>query len=132
MFEIDNIDELYALQKGLMEIRFNATDVDWAVKGSPFLSRVHERLVETIIAHHEEIGESRKAQGWRDWRRFEARAMERPAVRDYLAEMWDELPTPEVKRVAVVDQMRPFVFSDENVTEMIAEIETEWRKRSAR
>ncbi|WP_192580553.1 hypothetical protein [Micromonospora sp. ALFpr18c] len=41
MFEIDNVDELYALQKGLMEIRFNAADVDWAVKGSPFLSRVH-------------------------------------------------------------------------------------------
>ncbi|WP_020521132.1 hypothetical protein [Catelliglobosispora koreensis] len=130
MFEIDNIDELYALQKGLMEIRFNTSDVDWAVQGSPFLSHIHERLVESIIAYHDASGEPRKAQGWRDWRRFDTRAMERPAIRDYLVKMWNDLYTPEAKREAVTDQMRPFVFTDDDVTEMISEIEAEHGKAS--
>ena len=130
MFEINDIDELYALQKGFMEIRFNTSDVDWAVQGSPFLSHLHERIVETIIAHYDASGEPLKAQGWRDWRRFETRAMERTAIRNYLAKMWKEFPTPEAKRESVADQMRPFTFSAEDVTEMIAEIEAAWRKQS--
>jgi hypothetical protein len=131
MFEIDNIEELYALQKGLMEIRFNAAGVDWAIKGSPFLSHIHERLVEAIIAYHDANGEPRKAQDWHDWRRFETRVLEQPAIHDYLVKIWSELPTPEAKREAVADQMRPFTFSVDNVNDMVAEIETESRKQSA-
>ncbi|GAA0229325.1 hypothetical protein GCM10010492_29690 [Saccharothrix mutabilis subsp. mutabilis] len=32
-----DIDELRVLQKGLVELRFLASDVDWAGQGSPLL-----------------------------------------------------------------------------------------------
>jgi len=124
MFEIDDIDELYALQKGLTEIRFKASDVDWAVQGSPILGRLHERILESIIAHHEASGEPRKAEEWRKWRRFETREFEWASIRRYLRSIWSEL-SPDEKRAAVVNQMRPFTCTENDVSGLISELDSE-------
>src|SRR6266571_6194255 len=122
MFEITDINELYALQKGLMEIRFNTTDVDWAVQGSPVLGQLHQRVVEAIIRYHERSGEHAKAEGWREWRRFDRRVLERTAIREYLRRQWSRLTTDAAKREAVNNQMRPFAFSENDVEDLLTEM----------
>lgn len=50
MLQVDDYQELLALNRALMEVRYLARDVDNATRGSSFLSNLHERVIDEIKA----------------------------------------------------------------------------------
>src|SRR6266540_3301129 len=123
MLTIENYDDLLALNRALMEVRYLARDVDSATRGSGFLSSMHSRVIDELVGYHESRGESRKAETWREWRRLAARNIEKASIAAYLASVWPHLKTVEQKREVVVNQARPFTFSDDEISTLIVPID---------
>jgi hypothetical protein len=128
MLTIDSYDDLLALNRALMEVRYLARDVDSATRGSAFLSSVHSRIIDALIDYHDRRGESRKAEAWREWRQFAARSIEKESIVAYLASVWPHLTVTEQKREVAVNQARPFSFSDDEITALIEQIDSDVEK----
>ncbi len=128
MLIIENYDDLLALNRALMEVRYLARDVDSATRGSAFLSSMHSRVIDELVGYHESRGESRKAETWHEWRRLTARNIEKASIATYLVSVWPHLKTVEQKREVVVNQARPFTFSDDEISALIEQIDSGLRK----
>lgn len=128
MLTIEKYDELLALNRALMEVRYLARGVDSATRGSAFLSSIHSRVVDELVGYHESRGESHKADAWREWRRLATRNIERPSIVAHLVSMWPQLKTVEQKRKVVVNQARPFIFSDGEIGALIDQIDLRLEK----
>lgn len=114
MLSISDRDELLALNKALMEVRYLAGMVDGAIRGSAFLSAVHDRVVDELENTARESGNIREAEQWEDWRRLDGRVLELPKIVEYLSHHWSGLSL-DARREALFNQLRPFKFSDEDV-----------------
>lgn len=128
MLTIDKYDDLLALNRALMEVRYLARDVDSATRGSAFLSSIHSRVIAELVGHHESRGESRKAEAWHEWRRLAARNIEKASIIAYVVSVWPQLKTREQKREVVVNQARPFTFSDDEISALIEQIDSVLKK----
>lgn len=128
MLTVESYDDLLALNRALMEVRYLASDVDSATRGSAFLSSMHSRIIDELIVYHESRGESGKAEAWHEWRRLAARRIETASITAYLASVWPHLKTVEQKREVVVNQARPFTFSDDEISDLIERVESELEK----
>lgn len=122
MFTVDDYYELLALNRALMETRYHADNVKNDTRGSALLSRVHVRVVNEIIASLERDGKEREAEGWRDWMRLETRSIELPEIMAYLRDAWPRLTTESQRREVVVNHLRPFTFSEDDVRSIIEEL----------
>lgn len=123
MLQVDDYQELLALNRALMEVRYLAGDVDDATRGSSFLSCLHERLINEIKENLRMSGRDGEVAHWENWENFANRKIEPPLIAEYLVQDWAQLPSPEVKREAVRNQLRPFKFSTEDVQLMVQELD---------
>lgn len=122
MLTVDDYDELLALNRALMEVRYHADHVRADTRGSAHLTRVHVRVIDEIIIGLDNGGRAREADGWRNWRKFENREIERPEILRYLREVWSQLSSDEQRREVARNQMSPFEFSHEDVQRILAEV----------
>lgn len=124
MLTIESYDDLLALNRALMEVRYLAGNVDTATRGSAYLSSMHSRVIDELVAYHESHGESHRAETWHEWRRLAARRIEKASITAYLASVWPLLKTVKQKREVVVNQARPFTFSDDEIDGLIEQVES--------
>lgn len=128
-FTISDFNELLELNKALMEIRYHADNVRRDVRGSGFLSSIHVRIISEIIASLERSGKEREAAGWRDWMRLENRSLELEKIMAHIRGSPDPDTTKLRLREVVVNQLRPFKFSEDDVERIIEELsQSDWRK----
>jgi hypothetical protein len=120
MLIIDNYDDLLALNRALMEVRYLASDIDPATRGSSFLSDVHSRVVDEIVAKAESSGNAKEVERWQSWRQFRARSIERLLLLDYLRSVWRSDAEPDQKRRVVTNQLRPFAFTDDDLDQLLS------------
>lgn len=123
MLQVNDYQELLALNRGLMEVRYLARDVDNATRGSAFLSDLHERVIKAIKASLRASGQRGEVAAWERWEDFASRTVEPPLITEYLAQNWEHLVSPEVKREVVENQLRPFKFSAEDVQRVVRELD---------
>lgn len=123
MLQVDDYRELLALNRALMEVRYLAREVDDATRGSSFLSALHERVVEEIKVSLRASGRVEEAAQWECWEDFASRKIEPPLIVGYLVQGWTKLSSPEVKREVVINQLRPFKFSAEDVQRIVQELD---------
>ena len=124
MLIIENYDDLLALNRALMEVRYLASDVDAATRGSSFLSDVHSRVVDEIVANAETSGNAKEVERWRNWRQFRARSVERPLLLGYLRSVWRGDAEPDQKRRVVTNQLRPFMFTEDDLEQLISVLDS--------
>ncbi|MFI7213963.1 hypothetical protein [Micromonospora maritima] len=119
---VGNLNELFALNRALMETRFLADGVDAATRGSADLAHLHERVVESIKSSLISGGDTVGAARWVEWQQLERRVRELPAIVAYLETVWD-LPLDDVsKRQAVENQLKPFSYPQEKLSELIRQL----------
>lgn len=123
MLQIDDYQELLALNRALMEVRYLARDVDGATRGSSFLSDLHERVIEAIKANLRVFGRDGEVASWERWEDFASRTVEPPLIADYLVQDWLQLPSREAKQKVVMNQLRPFKFSASDVQHMVQQLD---------
>lgn len=121
--EINEYYELLSLNRALMEVRYLARDADDASKGSAHLTNIHTRVIEEIKKHLRASGDHDAAVGWEQWAEFSRREVERPLIIEDLARHWRDLHSYEQKREVLINQMRPFSFTEEDVQRMMQELD---------
>src|SRR4051812_6248700 len=103
-----------------MEVRYLARDVDDATRGGAFLARLHESVVQEIKAALADSGDASRVAAWDEWLRFSGRVLERPGIIEYLSGVWPGLRSLDVKRQVLLNQVRPFTFTEDDVQQLLA------------
>lgn len=123
MLEVTDYQDLLALNRALMEVRYLAREVDDATRGSAYLSRLHERVIEEIKESLRAAGTPGQVATWEKWQRLETREFEIQRVLEYLAPMWMRLPSMDAKREVLMSQLRPFKFAENDVQTLISQLD---------
>jgi len=123
MFTVTDYQELVALNRALMEVRYLADNVDDATRGSSFLSILHVRVVDAIKATLSESGNAGQLSDWEKWQLLENRERELPRIMKYLATFWPGLPSEEGKRSVMISMLRPFIFTDDDLQRLISQLD---------
>ena len=123
MLTVNDHNELLALNKALMYVRYLSNDMDPATRGSALLSELHARVIEEIIASARTSGRYGEVTGWEEWRALAGRKVELPMIVEHLSRDWARLASPELKRDVVRNQLRPFNFSEDDVERLVQELD---------
>ena len=109
---IEDIHDLLALQKGLMEARFCSQPYDTGVSGSPNLARIHRNVIAAIRGANMPGGLS--PDNWDRWlviddsRREWGIAVDRARSHS----LWSRMTDAE-RRVLATDLLAPFILDEE-------------------
>lgn len=119
--------DLVALHRGLLEARFCAVANDPDVSGSPILSELHRRLVQTLRAI--EIEEKGTDSVWATWLKMDSTRREWSVAlgRASTCSIWGKLSPEDMLRF-VDDLLAPFLVDDAVRKEFVSEVE---RRRNA-
>lgn len=123
MLEVSDYQELLALNRALMEVRYLARGVDDATRGSSHLSHVHERIIEAIKDSLRVAGTPGQVTTWEKWQQLRTREFEIQRVIEYLAPMWTRLASADAKREVLINQLRPFSFEENDVETLISRLD---------
>ncbi|WP_406271966.1 hypothetical protein OHT93_22125 [Streptomyces sp. NBC_00191] len=85
------LGELEVLASALVRMKFDEVEVPEPYFGSPVLSVVHNRILESLIVGSRESGDEGRARRWEEWREWAGREFEREVIISYAASlsMWD-------------------------------------------
>jgi hypothetical protein len=123
VLEVSDYQDLLALNRALMEVRYLARDVDDATRGSSYLSRLHERVIEEIKESLHASGAPGQVVTWEKWQLLETREFEIGKVLEYLGPIWTRLSSADAKREVLTNQLRPFRFTENDVETLISRLD---------
>ncbi len=123
MLTVAEYQELLALNRALMEVRYLADNVDDATRGSAFLGNLHVRVIEEIKANLMASGKVGQVVEWERWQLLQTRTIELPRIIEYLSTLWYQLPSNKVKRDVLVNQLHPFKFGEDDIQRLVSELD---------
>ncbi len=114
--------DLLNLHKGLLEARFNENPDNFHVAGSPILANIHEKIIKALISLSiEKYGEDK----WSEWLFIKNHNNYKEKVVKLITTYnkgWSGFS--QVRKSEVLkDYLRPFIFDDNYIADVIVEID---------